>query len=281
MRHPFLDHLAWADSLEAESPHVLWTTGDAGLPSLFLSHGAPPVFEDAQWMSELYNWARSFPKPKAILMVSAHWESAPLSLSAASPTGLVYDFGGFAQMYYEMKYETPDATDLALLVSKVLNGEVHQHERRGLDHGAWVPLKVMYPKGDVPVLQMSIPTHDERDLIELGRRLRELRNEGVLVIGSGHMTHGLQYINWGDPVGVPAWSSEFDAWATEALERHDIDELIRFRERAPGMPYSHPTVEHFIPLFVSLGVADDPEANVKTTIDGYMLGLSKRSVQIG
>ena len=156
---------------------------------------------------------------------------------------------------------------------------VHEHRNSGLDHGAWVPLKVMYPEADIPVLQLSFPTHDSTRLLALGARLRSLREQGVLVIGSGFMTHGRQHINWRQTDAVPGWSADFDAWAAEALARGDVEELANFRTRAPGMPYAQPTVEHFSPLFVTLGAATVPELPVTTTIDGYFLGLAKRSFQ--
>jgi 4,5-DOPA dioxygenase extradiol len=148
-----------------------------------------------------------------------------------------------------------------------------------LDHGAWVPLKVMYPDADVPVLQLSLPTHDTRKLLALGGRLKTLREQGVLVIGSGFLTHGLPYIDWSRPDRVPGWSAEFDAWVADALDRGDVEELSHFRTRAPGLRYAHPTVEHFTPLFVTLGAATDPTAGVTTAIDGFALGLAKRSFQ--
>jgi 4,5-DOPA dioxygenase extradiol len=260
-------------------------TTDARMPALYLGHGAPPLLDDPVWSGELAAWAGALPRPKAILIVSAHWESAPVTLSASGPgTRLVYDFGGFAQRYYEMTYDTPDASALAARVAATVPatggwGPVHQHPSRGLDHGAWVPLKIMYPDADIPVLQLSMPTHDSTRLLALGERLRTLRESGVLVIGSGYMTHGLPFIDWHDPSAVPGWSAEFDLWAADALSRGDVEELARFRASAPGMPYAHPTVEHFTPLFVTLGAATDPTAPVTTTIDGYAIGLAKRSFQ--
>ncbi|HEX2075673.1 MAG TPA: class III extradiol ring-cleavage dioxygenase [Geodermatophilus sp.] len=280
-QHPFAAHLRRHAEAERVNPHRLWTPADGPLPSLYLSHGAPMLFEMTGWMTQLHDWARALPKPKAILIVSAHWESAPLSISSTRPTELVYDFGGFAPLYYTMRYDTPDAGALARQVGALMpDGEpVHEHGSRGLDHGAWVPLKIMYPDADVPVLQLSMPTHDSTRLLALGERLRTLREQGVLVIGSGYMTHGLPFIDWHNLDRVPGWSSEFDAWAADALARGDVEELARFRTGAPGMPYAHPTVEHFTPLFVTLGAATDPTAPVTTTIDGYALGLAKRSFQ--
>jgi 4,5-DOPA dioxygenase extradiol len=277
--HPFAVHVRRAAALETASPQPVWTPDDGALPALYVSHGAPPTFEDDAWMRELHGWARALPKPRAVLIVSAHWESAPLAVSSTQPTELVYDFGGFAPVYHQLRYDTPPAADLAGQLLGVLpRGEtVHEHRSRGLDHGAWVPLSIMYPDADVPVLQLSLPTHDAGRLLELGSRLRPLREQGVLVVGSGFMTHGLPFLDWSRPDVVPGWSRDFDDWAADALARGDVEELARFRTAAPGMPYAHPTVEHFTPLFVTLGAATDPEAPVTTAIDGYAMGLAKRS----
>jgi len=280
-RHPFVRHLHLVDALDREQQHQTWRPEDGALPSLYLSHGAPPLFEDRVWMEQLVRWARSMPRPTAILIVSAHWESDSLAITSTVPTELVYDFGGFSRTYYDMRLDTPEASDLARQLVAALpdTQTLYEHRGRGLDHGAWVPLKVMYPHADVPVLQLSLPTRaSTAKLMEIGSRLRTLREQGVLVIGSGFMTHGLQHIDLRSTT-VPGWSSEFDAWAADALSRGDVEELSAFRTRAPGLRYAHPTVEHFTPLFVTLGASADPTAPVTTTIDGYMAGLSKRSFQ--
>src|SRR5512133_1329103 len=255
---------------------------NALMPTLYIGHGAPPLLDDPVWSRQLADLSATLPRPKAILIVSAHWESAPVMLSADGAP-LVYDFGGFAERYYRMTYATPPATALARRVAAMMPADepVHQHPSRGLDHGAWVPLKVMYPDADIPVLQLSMPTLDPAKLLDLGRRLRPLRDEGVLVVGSGFMTHGLPFLtDWRVDAAAPGWSREFDAWAAEALSRGDVDTLADFRRAAPGMPYAHPTVEHFAPLFVTLGAAEDPEAPADQVIDGYFLGLAKRSIQL-
>jgi 4,5-DOPA dioxygenase extradiol len=270
---------------QARSSHEQrkWSETDGALPALYLSHGAPPVFDDSHWMDQLFTWSQAMPKPAGILIVSAHWESAPLMLSSPEPgTPLVYDFAGFAPVYYQMEYSTPDARRLASRVAALMpdNEAVHQHASRGLDHGAWVPLKVMYPFADVPVVQMSMPTHDPRRLFDIGRRLRPLRNEGVLIIGSGFMTHGLRYATREMLFEnqIPGWSAEFDAWVADALNRGDVETLAAY-DRAPGMPYAHPTVEHFTPLFIAIGAATDPGAPPKTVIDDFQFGFAKRSVE--
>lgn len=254
------------------------------MPALYLGHGAPPLLDDPEWSGELRMLAASLPRPTAILIVSAHWESAPLALSASGPgTELVYDFGGFDAKYYRMRYDTPDASALAERVTRMMpdTERVHRHAHRGLDHGAWVPLKIMYPDADIPVLQMSLPTHDPYRLLTLGSRLRELRDEGVLVIGSGFLTHGLPFLKeFRIDAAAPGWSKDFDLWAADALARGDVAELASYRTNAPGMPYAHPTVEHYTPLFVTLGAASDSEAPGDQVIDGYWMGLSKRSLVV-
>jgi 4,5-DOPA dioxygenase extradiol len=252
------------------------------MPALYLGHGAPPLIDDPVWPGQLAAWSSELPRPLAILIVSAHWESAPLTVGATTDaTPLTYDFWGFPERYYRLTYPSPGAPELAARIRKLVPETVAEQPDRGLDHGAFVPLLAMYPKADIPVLQMSMPTLDPRRLFDLGQRLRPLRDEGVLVIGSGFMTHGLPFLtDWRTDAEPPGWSIEFDTWAREALARGDLDELMAFRDRAPGMPFAHPTVEHLAPLFVTLGVAADPEAAPRTPIEGFFMGLAKRSFQL-
>lgn len=253
------------------------------MPALYIGHGAPMLLDDALWTSQLKDVASKIEKPKAILIVSAHWESAPITLSnAQANTPLVYDFSGFDRKFYEMTYNSPDATALAAKIAAIMpKGETVHQSQRGLDHGAWVPLRVMYPDADIPVLQMSMPTSDPGSLMEIGKRLQPLRDEGVLIIGSGFLTHGLPYLrDWSIDAAAPTWSSEFDHWAAQALEKGDIDTLASYRDLAPGVRYAHPTVEHFTPLFITLGAATDTSAAPQTLIEGYFMGLSKRSILV-
>ncbi len=253
------------------------------MPALYIGHGAPLLLDDPIWSSEIAAITKKFKKPKAILIVSAHWESAPISISSATAgTPLVYDFGGFAQKFYEMTYETPDATALAARIAAMMPDNEPLHEsRRGLDHGAWVPLKIMYPDADIPVLQMSMPTSDPGKLIQIGKRLQPLRDEGVLIIGSGFMTHGLPFLrDFSINAAVPGWSSDFDQWAADALARGDVDALASYKDLAPAVQYAHPTVEHFTPLFVTLGAATNPESISETLVEGFWMGLSKRSLLV-
>ena len=253
------------------------------MPALYIGHGAPMLLDDPLWTSQLRDIAGKIERPKAILIVSAHWESAPITLSNAQANSpLVYDFSGFDRKFYEMTYNSPDATELAAKIAAIMpkSETVHQ-SNRGLDHGAWVPLRVMYPNADLPVLQMSMPTSDPGSLMEIGKRLQPLRDEGVLIIGSGFLTHGLPYIrDWSIDAAAPSWSSEFDHWAAHALAKGDVDTLAGYRDLAPGVRYAHPTVEHFTPLFITLGAATDTSAAPETLIEGYFMGLSKRSILV-
>lgn len=261
------------------------TTRPGRMPALYLGHGAPPLLEDQTWMAELAGWSARIPRPSAILIVSAHWESAPMTLGATARVPLVYDFYGFPRHYYELRYDAPGAPDLAERVRGLMPSTepVADDPGRGLDHGAWVPLMAMYPDASVPVLQVSMPDLDPEHLFSVGRRLAPLRDEGVLVVGSGFMTHGLPFIHayMGHTGPAPAWSVEFDRWAAEALAAGDLDGLFAFREKGPGMPFAHPTVEHFAPIFVALGAATEPDSPPETRIEGFWWGLSKRAIELG
>lgn len=256
---------------------------DRTAPVLYLSHGAPPLADDPLWTRQLADWSASFSRPSAILIVSAHWEEDPLTVSATTTVPLVYDFWGFPDHYYRVRYPAPGAPALADEVTKLLAGthKVRRDAERGLDHGAYVPLVEMYPEADIPVLQISMPTLDPRTLFEVGRLLAPLRQQGVLVVGSGFSTHNLREMNWhlGPDSPPPGWSTEFDDWLDRAISRGEVDDLIDFEHTAPAARLAHPRTEHFAPLFVALGAAADPVGS--TTVDGFWFGLSKRSLQFG
>ncbi|CAM3600024.1 dioxygenase [Kibdelosporangium persicum] len=254
------------------------------MPVLYLSHGAPPLADDPVWTRQLAQWSRDLPRPTAILVVSAHWEEAPLTIGATTSQPLVYDFWGFPERYYQVQYAAPGAPELAAKVRKLVQSPetpVREEPSRGLDHGAYVPLVEMYPDANVPVLQISMPTLDPTGLLDLGRKLAPLRDEGVLIIGSGFFTHNLTGMNMaaGTDITPPQWSSEFDDWGRQVLTERDIDALLDFDRKAPAARLAHPRTEHFAPLFVSLGASIDRNEHADTTIDGYWYGLSKRSLQ--
>jgi 4,5-DOPA dioxygenase extradiol len=253
------------------------------MPSIFLAHGAPPLLDDQLWMGQLAEWARAMPQPKAVLAISAHWEQNPITLGATTPIPLVYDFYNFPERYYQIEYPSPGAPELAERVRQLLAGRqpVADAPGRGLDHGVYIPFLAMYPSADVPVLQMSIPTMEPKPLMELGRALGPLRDEGVLIVGSGFLVHNLRAIDFSSRAPKP-WATEFDAWAKEAIEKRDVDALAQYRERAPGVRMALPTHEHFVPVLVSLGASIDRSEEVTFPITGnWFGGLTKRSVQFG
>jgi 4,5-DOPA dioxygenase extradiol len=260
-------------------------TKPSRIPVLYLSHGAPPLADDRTWKAELASWSADLPKPENILIISAHWEEAPLALSATTTVPLVYDFWGFPQRYYEVTYDAPAAPALAADVTKLLHAPgtaVQREESRGLDHGAYVPLVEMFPQADVPVLQMSMPTLDPEKLFAIGRKIAPLRDQGTLIVGSGFTTHNLRWFNpsSGSAGPAPAASVEFDAWARETLASADIDSMLDFLVKAPAAREAHPRTEHFAPLFVALGAAyESGDLASRSVIDGFWYGLSKRSWQ--
>lgn len=257
-------------------------------PVLFLSHGAPPLADDAIWTDQLHGWSADLPRPKDILVVSAHWEQAPVTVSSFErKVPLTYDFWGFPQKYYEVTYDAPLAPELAMDVAKLVatpQTPIHHDPSRGLDHGAYVPLVELFPEADVPVLQMSLPTLDPRRLFDLGKQLAPLREQGTMIIASGFTTHNLQWFNPSAPADAapPTASAEFDHWAAEAMANQDVDAILDFENKAPAATVAHPRTEHWAPLYVALGAAaaQGSVAN-SSVIDGFWYGLSKRSWQLG
>lgn len=254
------------------------------MPALFLAHGSPLLLDDTTWVDELKRWSAALPRPTGILMLSAHWEQRPVTLGATTTVPLVYDFYGFPAKYYEVQYASPGAPALAARVRQLLSPSqaIHDEPTRGLDHGAYVPLIAMYPGADIPVLQVSLPSLDPVALFELGRTLAPLRDEGVLIVGSGFLTHNLRAIDWNPAAAAPAWAIDFDAWAADALTRVDVDAMLDYKRRAPGVRMALPTHEHFVPALAALGAAVDRRGAVSFPITGFAYGsMTKRSVQFG
>ncbi|MER6299622.1 class III extradiol ring-cleavage dioxygenase [Kitasatospora sp. NPDC001539] len=257
-------------------------TATERMPALYLSHGAPPLADDPVWPGELAAWSADLPRPTAVLMVSAHWEEAPLAVGAVTTRPLVYDFWGFPEHYYRVQYAAPGAPILAERVRKLLRAPgrpVQDVPDRGLDHGAYVPLVEMFPAADIPVLQISMPTLDPQRLLEIGRRLAPLRDEGVLIIGSGFFTHNLRALS--SDGRVTSVMAEFDDWGRRALDAQDLDALLDFEHKAPAGRLAHPRTEHFAPLFVTLGAGEADLGSQRSVIDGFWMGLAKRSIQLG
>ncbi len=264
--------------------HPTPTSKSSGrMPVIFAAHGAPILLDDAVWMNQLASWAQAMPKPESILMVSAHWEERPATLGATRTVPLVYDFYGFPEKYYQTRYRAPGAPELGARVRDMLWQReigVTDDPDRGLDHGAYVPLAAMYPEADVPVLQISMPGLDPEALFRLGRALAPLRDERVLIFGSGFLTHNMRFAF---KPGIPEWAREFDAWTAGALSGLDVDALIDFQTRAPGVAMALPTWEHYAPVLVAAGAAVDARVPPTFPITGWWMdgAFTKRSVQFG
>jgi len=293
------------------------TPTNGAMPVIFLAHGAPyftassgemvgadVLFSAAHQVTpgepgsvtetdppglthlfaELHDWATALPRPKAVLMISAHWEAKPLTIGATTTVPLLYDFYGFPEPFYKVEYAAPGAPQLAQRVRELLGSSqrVAEEPDRGLDHGAYVPMAAMYPDADVPVLQVSLPTMDAAALFELGRSLAPLRDEGVLIVGSGFITHNMRSIDMQPNASTPSWASDFDSWSADVLTRHDADSLVTYRQTAPGVQYALPTHEHFVPAVVAMGAAIDGANDTAFPIEGFLMGsFTKRSVQFG
>lgn len=234
-------------------------------PAIFLSHGAPTVAVESG--PDTRAWAelgRELGRPEGILMVSAHWDTNTPVVSGAENPETIHDFNGFPRELYEVRYPAPGAPELAKKVAKRL-GDSGQptaiDANRGLDHGAWVPLKWMYPAADIPVTQLSVQSRrGPRHHYELGKALRPLRDEGVMVLASGGIVHNLRDLDWQAQGREPtAWARDFNDWIAKRVEDGAVDELIGYRTLAPSAQRSHPTEDHFDPFFVALG-AGGPNA---------------------
>ncbi len=234
------------------------------LPALFISHGSPMLaIQDSPAHQFLRDLGQSLPRPHAIVVASAHWETmgGPAVSTVAHPD-TIHDFGGFPRALFEIAYPAPGAPETALRAAALLEQAgyaVNTSATRGLDHGAWVPLRLMYPDADIPVTQVSI-VRDATPAAHLllGQALRSLRDEGVLVIGSGSLTHNLsEFRGQAIDAAAPAWVREFEVWMHERLSQGDTASLLNYRKQAPHAVRNHPSEEHLSPLFVVMGAAGD------------------------
>jgi 4,5-DOPA dioxygenase extradiol len=233
------------------------------MPSLFLSHGAPTLpLTDTPARSFLQQLGHTLERPKAILVISAHWETAVPAVNAVDSNETIHDFGGFPRALYDMRYPAPGSPTIAARVVERLRAggfDCKIDRRRGLDHGAWVPLLLMYPQADIPVLQLSVQPHlGPEHHLRVGRALAPLRDEGVLIIGSGSFTHDLsEFRGRGPNDPAPDWVNSFADLFDAALRKGRTDDLLDYRRQAPFATKNHPTEEHLLPLYAALGAAGE------------------------
>ncbi|WP_223435047.1 MULTISPECIES: DODA-type extradiol aromatic ring-opening family dioxygenase [unclassified Pseudomonas] len=224
-------------------------------PSLYISHGSPMLaLEPGASGPALARLAAELPKPRAIVIVSAHWESNELLVSGNPQPETWHDFGGFPKALFEVQYPAPGDPQLAAEVVELLKRSdlpARIDSKRPFDHGVWVPLSLMYPQADIPVVQVSLPTRGGPELqTRVGHALSSLREHGVLLIGSGSITHNLRELDWhAGPESVEPWAKVFRDWMIEKLEANDEAALHDYRQQAPNAVRNHPSDEHLLPLY--------------------------------
>jgi 4,5-DOPA dioxygenase extradiol len=240
------------------------------LPALFISHGSPMLaLEDGRAHRFLKGYAAELARPTAILVASAHWETAAPRLTAGAAPETIHDFGGFPPALYRLRYPAPGDPALAERAAGLLRAAglpARLDPARGLDHGSWIPLSLLYPAADIPVVQLSLQTElGAAHHFRLGAALRELRDDGVLIVGSGGLTHNLMRLQRGaaDEQPPPAWAAAFEGWIADKVAAGDVAALLEWRSQAPHAAIAHPSEEHFLPFFVALGAAAPDTSGVR------------------
>ena len=229
------------------------------LPSLFISHGSPMLaLEPGESGPALRRLAAELPRPKGIVLVSAHWESPDLRVASHPAPQTWHDFGGFPPALFAVQYPAPGDPALAAHIVQLLADHglpAAQDAKRPFDHGAWVPLSLMYPSADIPVVQVSLPSHlGPTAQTEIGHALAALRSEGILIIGSGSITHNLGELDWhAGPDSIEPWAKAFRDWMIDRLAADDEAALHDYRKQAPFAAKSHPSDEHLLPLYFARG----------------------------
>jgi 4,5-DOPA dioxygenase extradiol len=259
---------------------------DAAMPVGFLSHGGPLIAIDPVRGPELRAWGARLPRPRGVLVMTPHWGERHVALGATGRGVARYDFPRAlaTRLPADLTYATPPSDALAARVESLLRGTmaVERSLRGGMDHTTWMPLRHMLPAADVPVLEIAYPYVPEPQVVALGRLLAPLRSEGVLILGSGGMTHNLASVDFDrPPADVPAWSRDFDAWAADRLTARDVDALVDWRRKAPAADLAHPDDGgHFRVLLFALGAATGSGLTARFPSAGFDLGLSMRCVEI-
>jgi len=258
-------------------------------PVVFISHGAPTLAtEQGAAHSFLRDYGGQLGRPEAIVVLSAHFAAPVATVTAAESPVTIHDFGGFPEVLYEMQYPAPGDPGLAVEIAGLLQDAgipAKTSATRGIDHGAWVPLSLMYPAADIPVVQVSLdPRRGPRYHYELGAQLASLRAKGVLIVGSGGITHNLGRLDWGGGQGTaPEWAATFNEWVAEMISKAQVDDLLHYRELGPNAAQNHPTEEHFLPLLCVLGAANEQDLPTRVhhsytfgslSMDAYQFGVS-------
>ncbi len=242
-------------------------------PSLFISHGAPDfILTDDPAIAALQALGTRFPQPRAIVIISAHWLRQPIGVTSGATHPTIHDFSGFPEKLYQLTYPAKGDPELAREIVDTLTAQGMASAPiadRGLDHGSWIPLLISYPQATIPVIQVSLPGGDLQASAELGTALMPLREQGVLIIGSGSSVHNLSALN--REARIDPWASEFEDWLQTTVEGNRFDDLLRAEQLAPGFHTAHPTSEHFAPLLTAWAAGDQSRPG-KRFHHSYMYG---------
>lgn len=227
-------------------------------PALFISHGAPDfILTQHAAVTALRELGERFTKPRAIVVISAHWSRLPVGITAGATHQTIHDFSGFPDALYRLSYPAQGDPDLAARIAEQLGAHGIDSQLiadRGLDHGAWIPLLLSYPQADIPVIQVSLPSGDLQACARLGEALGPLREQGILIIGSGGSVHNLAMLNREER--IDSWAGEFESWLQESVEGNHFDNLLSAEQMAPRFRAAHPTMEHFSPLVTAWAAGD-------------------------
>jgi 4,5-DOPA dioxygenase extradiol len=254
------------------------------MPALFVSHGSPMLALSDEPAGRFFDaLGPSLPRPDAILLASAHFETEVPTLGAVQQPETIHDFHGFPEPLYQVRYPATGAPGLARLAAERITAAglpVRIDDKRGLDHGAWVPLRRMYPAADIPVATLSIQPHlDPAHHYAVGQALRALRDEGVMVLASGSLTHNLRALDWrgGPDAPVSGWAKAFIDWVAAAVDEGRTEDLLNYRRLAPEAVKNHPADEHFLPFFVALGAGDLPGRRLHASVTMGALAMDAYS----
>jgi 4,5-DOPA dioxygenase extradiol len=260
---------------------VEFVDSDVKMPALFIGHGSPlNAIENNEFSQAWAQVVKSLPKPKAILCISAHWETAGTHVTAMELPKTIHDFYGFPQPLYEVKYPARGSPDLARLAQKtVRKAQVRLDEDWGLDHGAWAVLRQMFPNANIPVIQLSLDrTKDPEFHYDIGKELKVLRNKGVLIVGSGNMVHNLRVMAWQDMAFD--WAVEFDERLKQLILAGDHNAMIHYQKLGEAARLSVPTNEHYLPMLYVLALQDKEDQIVFFTDKVTLGSISMRSLRI-
>lgn len=254
------------------------------MPALFIGHGSPMnIIEENTYTRSLMELGKSLPKPTAILVVSAHWQTKGTYITEAEIPPTIYDFYGFPEALYQEKYPCPGSLKIAKRVQELMQGEVSGDADRGIDHAGWAVLKHMYPQADIPTLQLSLDVRKSpQEHYELGKKLAQLREEGILIIGSGNIVHNLSQLDFSSMYGtrVYPWAANFDQTVEELLVKHDHASLIAY-ENLPYANISVPTNEHYLPMLYTIAMQAKNEKLQFIYTDIQNASIAMRSFMIG